>query len=255
MSEWHENEAFKTYFHGMLDSKGDSVPAEKVKGMLGHTWEEVRNDENCGTVLNDGFIDISFDLKELSDAFWNMAEVNNWECLILENPKNGHIHSIWRKPLNWKFGDGKTDAKLAVGLIADIHGGSTYIRLRVNGVDRFPPLYEPEHIQEVPEELFPVNTKKELWQMSEGQGRNSDLFGYVQVLQSQLRLQNDTIRRILRNANEFVFSESLAEGELNTILRDESFEKLEIPELIAMMLDGKLKETQTANYFSDFLSR
>ena len=235
MSEWQGNtEAFRTYFHGKLDSNGKTAPTEKVKGMPGHPWEEVINDDSFGVALNDGFIDISFDLKELSDAFWNMAEVNNWECLILENPENGHIHSIWRKPLNWKFGNSKTDTKLAVGLIADIHGGSTYIRLRVNGVDRFPPLYEPEYIQEVPEELFPVNTKKELWQMSEGQGRNSDLFGYVQVLQSQLHLQNDTIRRILRNANEFVFNESLAEGELNTILRDESFEKLEIPELGAI---------------------
>ena len=90
MSEWQGNtEAFRTYFHGKLDSNGKTAPTEKVKGMPGHPWEEVINDDSFGVALNDGFIDISFDLKELSDAFWNMAEVNNWECLILENPENG----------------------------------------------------------------------------------------------------------------------------------------------------------------------
>lgn len=140
MSEWQGNtEAFRTYFHGKLDKNGGSVPKEKVKGMPGHLWDEVCNDRDFGAVLNDGFIDISFDSAELSDAFWNMAAENDWNCLMLENPKNNHIHSIWRKPHNWKFKDGK-DIKLAVGLTADMHSGSTYIRLRVDGGDRFPPI-------------------------------------------------------------------------------------------------------------------
>ena len=176
MCEWNGNaEAFRTYFHGKLDKSGDSVPREKVKGMPGHPWNEVCSDRDFGAVLNDGFIDISFDSPELSDAFWNMAKDNNWDCLIFENLLNGHIHSIWRKPNKWESKDGK-DKRLAVGLTADIHGGSTYIRLRVDGADRFPPSFEPEHIQEVPEELFPVNTKIDLWGMSKG-GRNDALSG------------------------------------------------------------------------------
>jgi hypothetical protein len=233
MEKWAGNkEAFKTYFQGKLDKDGKCIPAEKVKGMPGHSWDDICVNENFGAVLNDGFIDISYDSPELSTAFWNMADINKWECLILENPENGHIHSIWRKPRNWKFKDG-ADLKLAVGLVADIHSGSTYIRLRVNSIDRSP-IYEPDHIQEVPEELFPVSTQKELWRMSEGEGRNDELFGYIQVLQSQLHLPNDTIRRILNSANEFVFSDSLASNELEIILRDEAFEKLEIPALTTM---------------------
>lgn len=38
-------------------------------------------------------------------------------------------------------------------------------------------------------------------------------------------LQEDTIRRVLENANEFILSEPLGQDELDVILRDEAFEK------------------------------
>lgn len=225
MSEWNGNtEAFRTYFHGMLNKDGDSVPREKVKGAPGHPWNEVCNDRNFGAVLNEGFIDISFDSPELSDAFWNMAEANSWDCLILENLKNRHIHSIWRKPANWKFKDGE-DKKLAVGLTADIHGGSTYIRLRVDGGDRFPPSFEQEHIQEVPEELHPVNTKIDLWRIVKG-GRNDALSGMAKNFVYNTRFTKEQIRRIISNANKFVIGESVSDEELEVILRDETFKDM-----------------------------
>lgn len=240
VSEWNGNsETFRSYFHGTLDTNGDSVPAEKIKDVPGHPWDEVKNDQNFGTVLNDGFIDISFDSKELSDAFWNMAEVNNWECLILENPKNGHIHSFWRITKDWQSKDGR-DKKLAVGLIADIHSGSTYIRLRVNGVDRFPPLYEPDHIQEVPKELYPVNSNAEPFGMSEG-GRNDTLSRMVKNLIHNTRFTKEQIKSILTNTNKFVFSEPLSDSELEVILRDDTF---------ADMQERKLNTMNAAELFN-----
>lgn len=240
VSKWNGNsEAFRTYFHGTLDTNGDSVPAEKIKDVPGHPWDEVKNDQNFGTVLNDGFIDISFDSKELSDAFWNMAEVNNWECLILENPKNGHIHSFWRITKDWQSKDGR-DKKLAVGLIADIHSGSTYIRLRVNGVDRFPPLYEPDHIQEVPKELYPVNSNAEPFGMSEG-GRNDTLSRMVKNLIHNTRFTKEQIKSILTNTNKFVFGEPLSDSELEVILRDDTF---------ADMQERKLNTMNAAELFN-----
>lgn len=226
MNEWKGNsEALRTYFHGKLDDNGKCVPAEKIKGMPGHSWEDVSNDENCGTVLNQDFIDISFDSKELSDAFWNMAADNDWESLIFENPENNQIHSIWKKPKNWKFKDGQ-DIKLACGLIADLHGGSTFIRIKCNGVARFPPLYEPEHIQEVPEELYPVNSSAYPFGVTEG-GRNSILSKMVTNFIYNTKFDREIIERIISNTNQYIFAEPLPESELVTILRDETFKDLE----------------------------
>ena len=91
-------------------------------------------------------------------------------------------------------------------------------------VDRFPPSFEPDDIDEVPDELLPVNTQIDLLNLSEGDGRNDSLFRYILILQGAGD-GRDTIRRVLENANEFILSEPLGQDELDVILRDEAFEK------------------------------
>ena len=221
---WEGNDiVFRGYVKGNPDGDGKS-PASKVKGKNLQKWSAVQHEPCLGAILNEGFVDISFDSDELSQKFWDMAEKNNWNCLILENQKNGHIHSFW-KDSKKRIEKGGKDKKLAVGLVADIHNGSTYIPLRVHGVDRFPPSFEPDTIDEVPDELIPVNTQIDLLNLSEGQGRNDELFKYILILQSQLLLSKEDIRRVLQNTNDFVFSEPLNQDELEVICRDEAFEK------------------------------
>ena len=177
--------------------------------------------DSFGGKLNDDVIDISFDTKELADKFWDMSEKNNWNCFIQENSENGHLHSFWRIPKSWNFKDGK-DKKLAVGLIADIHSKGTYIPIKVNGSMReF--IFEPETLDEVPFELFPINTKIDLMNLGEGDGRNDELFRYILILKSQLGIENEKIKKIIHNINEFIFNEPLEIDEINTITRDDAF--------------------------------
>ena len=65
----------------------------KVKDAQLLSWDDVQGNQSFGAILNQDFVDISFDTDELSQKFWDMAEKNNWNCLILENTENGHIHS------------------------------------------------------------------------------------------------------------------------------------------------------------------
>lgn len=215
------NTAFRTYIKGK-----DKASAEAHKGKDHvRTFEDASQFPSFGAALNDGFIDISFDTEELSNMFLDMADRHEWNCLILENIENHHVHSIWKDTKHRISKDGK-DKKLAVGLIADIHSGSTYIPLRVNGVDRFPPYFDPEStFDEVPNELLPVSTTIDLLGMEEGDGRNDTLYRYILILQNQLYLEDEAIRAVIRNTNEFILKEPLSEEELNVILRDESFQK------------------------------
>ena len=215
------NTAFRTYIKGK-----DKASAEAHKGKAHvRTFEDASQFPSFGAALNDGFIDISFDTEELSNTFLDMADKYEWNCLILENIENHHIHSIWKDTKHRISKDGK-DKKLAVGLIADIHSGSTYIPLRVNGVDRFPPYFDPEStFDEVPNELLPVSTTIDLLGMEEGDGRNDTLYRYILILQNQLYLEDEAIRAVIRNINEFILKEPLSEEELSVILRDESFQK------------------------------
>lgn len=224
--EWEgNNRVFKTYVKGNPEGDG-KAPMEKVKGRPSiRTFENAANYECFGAVLDEDFVDISFDDKEMYSQFLNMAEANEWKCLALPSPNGGHTY--WKNTTGLITKGGK-DKKLAVGFVADIHNKSTYIPLRVHGVDRFPPDYdilEGEDYQEVPEELLPVSTKMTLWQMKNGHGRNEQLYSYILVLQGQIQAGKETIKRILKNTNSFVFAEPLEEQEIETVLRDDAFKK------------------------------
>ena len=83
----------------------------------------------------------------------------------------------------------------------------------------------------MPEELLSVNTKIDLWGVDQG-GRNNALSGMAVYLAHDKRFTKEQGKRILTNTNAFVFSEKLSDGELNVILRDETFSGMtETPEL------------------------
>lgn len=200
--------------------------AEKHKGISDvRTFEDASQFKSYGAILNDGFVDISFDSPELSDAFMNMCEAAQWNCLVLENPDNGHIHTYWKDTNGRIKKKGYTDVCLAVGFIADIHSGETYIPLCVDGVRR-EEIFDKDpdaDYDEVPDELIPVNTSIKLWGMCEGEGRNSSLFEYENIIVSQVTEDPDAMKRILNNINQYVLSEPLSDAEMESIMRDEAF--------------------------------
>lgn len=219
MGGWPQ--VFKTYVKGRSSGSGKR-PAEPVKGRDHISdFEEVEEFDCFGGILLPGVIDISFDSKEMYGAFLKMVDRNGWKCLALPSEKGGH--SYWKSSRRY-FKNG-ADKKLAVGLVADLHSGSTYIPLKVHGQCRYPADHEDDELQELPDELLPISTTVRLWKMHDGQGRNQEIFRYIQRLQSEYRLSQDVITRILKNSNEFVLADPLPESELDVILRDESFEK------------------------------
>jgi len=223
--DWSGNkEIFKTYVKGKSSGSGKR-PAERVKDR-DHIadFEEVMDCDCFGGILQPGIIDISFDDKEMYDTFLQMAEDNEWKCLALPSSKGGHTY--WR--CNKRYLKNGADKKLAVGLVADLHSGSTYIPLKVHGDCRYPPdydIYDEEDYQEVPDELLPVDTSVSLWKMQDGEGRNQEIFRYIQRLQAAYHFSQDTITRILKQSNDYILADPLPDGELDVILRDESFEK------------------------------
>lgn len=227
MGQWNGNNViFRGYFFG----KGKAPErGSKIKGAAGYSFAEVWKADCFGAVMRERFIDISFDDPAMSKKFLEMAEENQWLCMVLENPDNGHIHTFWRNSRNRITKKSAVDQKLAVGLVADIHGGDTYIPLCVDGVGRFPPKYDifdGEDYQEVPEELLPVNTKIDLWDLKGG-NRNNALSGMAKYLVYNSHFTKEQITRIITNANSFVLNEPVNDDELGTILRDETFEGME----------------------------
>lgn len=214
------DKVFRTYLKG-----NGKKSAEKHKGIEQvRTFEDASQFKSYGAILNDGFVDISFDSPELSDAFMNMCEAAQWNCLVLENPENGHIHTYWKDSKGRIKKKGYTDAVLAVGLIADIHSGETYIPLCVDEVQREEifDIDSDADYDEVPDELIPVNTNVKLWEMREGDGRDSALYGYENVIASQVTKNAEVLKRIVKNINQFIFAEPLSDADIERITRNDA---------------------------------
>lgn len=214
------DKVFRTYLKG-----NGKKSAEKHKGIdQVRTFEDASQFKSYGAILNDGFVDISFDSPELSDAFMNMCEAAQWNCLVLENPDNKHIHTYWKDSKGKIKKKGYTDAVLAVGLIADIHSGETYIPLCVDEVQR-EEIFDKDpdaDYDEVPDELIPVNTTVKLWEMREGDGRDSALYGYENVIASQVTKDSGILKRIVNNINQFIFAEPLSDADIERITRNDA---------------------------------
>ena len=216
-----ENRVFRGYYKGTgkkTYTNGNSKPL---------SWDAaIECGGDFGARLNSGYIDISFDDSDMSETFLNIADNQNWRCLVLRNPSSRHIHTFWKIPETWEYKDGK-DKYLACGLIADIHHGGTYIPLRADNVNRFPPEYdilEGEDYQEVPIALYPVRTQKKLWKMKDGDGRDNDLFGFIQVLESQLQLSPEEITDLFSEIiNPYIFTDPLNESDIERITRPDAF--------------------------------
>ena len=233
MEQWKKT-VFKTY------CKGDGKRClDKHKGLSQvRTFEEASKFDSFGGILQPNYVDISFDDAVMSDVFLKMADSVGWHFLAIRNNINGHLHTFWRKPKG--FGKDGKDKMLACGLIADIHSGDTYIPLKVDGHERFPPIRNYDDYDIVPEELFQVTTKSVLWMLKEGEGRNAALSSRAKFYVNNGTFSKTVIIRILNIVNRFIFADPLDQTEIDTILRDETF-NIEDPQNLEIISANELQ--------------
>lgn len=103
---------------------------------------------------------------------------------------------------------------------------SSYEVLKFGGVEReiIYDTAENEQAQPLPRWLFPVRSKLAFLDMDEGDGRNQALFNYILTLQSN-DFTVEEARETIRIINKYVLKVPLSDGEIETILRDDSFKK------------------------------
>lgn len=122
----------------------------------------------------------------------------------------------------------RTHGRLACGLSADIKLGSrsSYSILKFNNKERdiIYDIFDDEEYETVPKWLLPINSRLEFLDMKSGDGRNQSLFNYILTLQSN-DFSNDEARECIRIINKYVLKEPLADSEIETVLRDDSFKK------------------------------
>lgn len=211
-------------YKGYVETKGKK-PTEKLKGRTKwKKYDEVKDCPGYGGVLADDTVLIDIDDSDEAEKMLNIVEANQLDCRVYQTTRGKHF--LFKN--NGMFTRNRTRVTLAVGLTADIKIGSrlSYEVIKINGEERFIEwdIDEGGSYQKAPKYFIPVNANAEFLDMESGDGRNQALFNYILKLQAT-DMNIDEIRETITLINQYVLAEPLPDAELETVLRDEAFQK------------------------------
>lgn len=185
---------------------------------------EVSTLEEYAGILNDNTILVDVDDYEQSEILMNIVEDLQLRCRVYETTRGKHFLFMNDERVQTN----KTHAKLACGLSSDIKLGSrsSYSILKYKNKDRkiIYDIFSDEEYETVPKWLLPIATRLDFMDMKAGDGRNQSLFNYILTLQAN-DYSVEEARETIRIINKYVLDDPLSDDEIDTILRDDSFQK------------------------------
>lgn len=210
-------------FKGYVETK-DKKCIEKFKNRKDFkNYDQVKNLSEFAGILADDVILIDIDDQEQSEILMNIVEDHQLLCRVYETTRGKHF--LFK---NTVVETCKIHTKLACGLIADIKLGTrnSYSILKYNDKERkiIYDVFDDEEYQELPKWLLPIKSNMEFLDMKSGDGRNQSLFNYILTLQSN-DFSVEEARQTIKLINQYVLKDPLSDHEIETILRDDAFEK------------------------------
>lgn len=212
-----------SFFKGYVPTK-DKKCLYKFKGKSSEelqTYEQVKNHPEFAGILSDDAVLIDIDDKPQSEKMLQIVKDMKLKCRVYKTTKGMHFLFM-----NNLIDSNKTKTKLACGLVnIDIKIGkrNSYEVLKFGNKER-EILYDLENYEFVPKWLTPIRTPENFSDMETGDGRNQKLFNYILTLQSN-DFTKDEAKECINIINNYILKEPLEEHELETILRDEAFQK------------------------------
>lgn len=211
------------FFRGYVKTDGKKA-VEKFKGDAPlRTLEQAQGLDSYAGILASDTILIDVDDYEQSETLFKIVEEKELLCRVYETSRGKHFFFK-----NTKVGKCYTGAKLACGLNADIKCGkaNSYSILKKNGEERkiIYDILEGEQYQELPAFLMPIKSKINFADLEEGDGRNQNLYNYILTLQAN-GFSKVEARETLQVINKYIFLDPLSQQEIETLSRDEAFQK------------------------------
>ena len=197
----------------------------KFKDAPLRSYEEVKDLPEFAGILAEDIILIDIDNTAQSEILLSIVKSLSLACRVYQTTRGKHFFFLNRQNNEIIQRNCKIHSTLAVGLVADIKVGikASYSILKYNGKER-EIVYDCDELEPLPKWLIPVKSTYNFLTMGAGDGRNQSLFTYILKLQS-CNFEVEEIRSTLRLINDFILPDPLDESELETLMRDEAFEK------------------------------
>lgn len=208
-------------FKGYIPLKGKK-PIEEYKNRKEfYSFDYIRKTKSdYGGILKDEIVQIDLDSLEEAEIIKTVISDLNIKCHILRTDRGMHFYFE-----NTDLKTRKVKTKTPIGVTVDIGIGlkNSVVPLKVDGKARRW-LNKTDEVDMLPEWLKPIKYAPDFLNLGEGDGRNQELFNYILTLQSE-GFSKDSIRNIISLVNKYMIKTPLGQRELETILRDDAFQK------------------------------
>lgn len=188
------------------------------------TLRDARKHEEYAGILNDNTVLIDIDDADTSELLMQIVEDKQIACRVYQTTRGKHF--FFRN--EGRIERNHTGVHLACGIKSDIKLGcrNSYSVLKKSGKERevIYDIYDDEEFDVVPKWLLPVKSKAEFIDMAEGDGRNQALFNYILTLQAA-GFSKDEAKECIQIINKYILKKPLSDRELETVTRDEAFQK------------------------------
>lgn len=206
-------------FKGYIPTRGKR-PTESVKGRSQfYTMDEVKDLAEYGGVLDDNYIMVDVDDRVQSIILKQILDDLEIKYHSLKTTRGMHFYF-----LNTNVNSNAIAVTTAVGITVDIKIGTknAVVPLKIDGVER--ELTLNDEVDPLPKFLTVVKRLPDFFNMEEGEGRNQTFFTYILKLQGH-GFVKDEIRECIRLINDYILKDPLSKSEIDTILRDDAFNK------------------------------
>ena len=206
----------------ILDGK---TPTHNFKdGQGAKTWNEVKDFDNVAVIVPKGYVVLDFDTTSDAEIMLKIVDALDLKTRVMKTTRG--IHCWFKAPEENPKNFIKN--RLAVGIFCDRKSGgrNAYVKIKQDGHAReWIRKVKGDDLDVVPKWLTPISApsgKFDFKGMSDGSGRNQELFNYIIYLQTK-GFNRAEIRETIHIINDYVFADSLSEYEIATICRDEAF--------------------------------
>lgn len=199
----------------------NKTPREKLD--LTYDYNIVEYYADLGVMVQEPFVVFDVDDNTQFLKLKDIIESKNIKCNMMKTNRGGHF---WFKSPKVLSNNVKIQTPIGIEIDVRSYGKKSYTQVKESGSMRewVGEVYPFDMLDNVPFWLEPIDHKYKIVDLKDGEGRNDTLYSYIIVLNQYM--SRDRVRETFRIINEYILADKLDYKELETILRDESFENL-----------------------------
>ena len=183
-------------------------------------YEDIENDDAVAILVPEGYVVLDLDNGDHFDCLCNIIESMNVRCRIMKSSRGGHF---WFKTADTIPNYINVNTPITLKTDIKCGGKKSLVTIKKDGHWR-KWIKMDDEVDELPFWLKPIKYDKDLYNLEEGDGRDSQLFSYIIPLMKK-GFDKEQIYDIFNIINKYVFGEPLKQPEIDKMFaKNEIFE-------------------------------